>query len=432
MPKAETAQPGEPGSSGGEAYDLIVVGAGPAGLMAAGTAAATGSRVLVLEKNRDPGRKLLISGGGRCNFTNAEFDLHRLVAKYGSTGKALLSPFSRMGPAEVLEFFESRGMPYKIEDENRAFPRSDASRSVLAVLTAYARDGGVEIRTNTAVDGLVIENERVAGVRVASRTIRSAAVVVATGGLARPDTGSTGDGFLWLERAGHTIVRPAPALVPIVVEEPWVERLQGLAFSDVRITVRTPDAVIAKRDGKILFTHFGLSGPGILNLASTIADAASSDRTPGWNVQVVIDFFPSEDDGAFDRRLLALIAAHPLRKLRTILEEIVPPRLVQQVLTNVAAPDDLTGANVPKVVRKKVVQELKALRLTFRALQSEDWAVVSSGGVPVEEVEFRTMQSKRVSGLSIVGDMLHIDRPSGGYSLQICWATGYVAGSSAC
>ncbi len=424
MPDAET--------SGGEAYDLIVVGSGPAGLMAAGTAAISGARVLVLEKNRDPGRKLLISGGGRCNFTNAEFDLHRLVAKYGSAGKALLSPFSRMGPAEVLAFFESHGMPYKIEDENRAFPRSDASRSVLAVLTAYARDGGVEIRTNTSVDGLVIENGRVTGVHSGSRTIRATAVVVATGGLARPDTGSTGDGFLWLESAGHTIVRPAPALVPIIVEEPWVERLQGLAFPEVRITVRTPDAVIAKRDGKILFTHFGLSGPGILNLASTIADAASSDRTPGWNVQVALDFFPSEDAGALDRRLLETIAAHPLRKLRTILEEFVPPRLVQQVLTNVAAPDDLTGATVPKVIRKKVVQELKGLRLTFRALQSEDWAVVSSGGVPVEEVEFRTMQSRRVSGLYIVGDMLHIDRPSGGYSLQICWATGYVAGSSAC
>lgn len=414
-------------------YDLIVIGGGPAGMMTAGTAASNGASVLLLEKNPGLGRKLLLSGGKRCNFTNTEPDLHRLCSLYGEAGKALLSPFSRMPPRDVLDFFASRGMPYKIEDNQRAFPQSNKSRSVLQVLQEYMQQSGVELYTNTTVDAVRIKHGAVHGVRIGKEPIAAAAVAIATGGLARPDTGSTGDGFCWLERSGHTIIRPEPSLVPVVVEEPWVQDLQGLAFPDVRIRVIAGEKTVHKSDGKILFTHFGLSGPGILNLATSIAQTAGSQSQS--KTIISLNFFPTEDGGAVDRRLQQLFQEQPRRKLSNSLDTLLPPRLVQRIIAAAASHTPEAGSmicsSVPKQLRKRLAELLQDFRLTFRELQSEDWAVVSSGGVPIDEVDFRTMQSKLVDGLYIVGDMLNINRPSGGYSLQICWATGYAAGIGA-
>lgn len=438
-----------------ETYDVAVVGAGPAGLMAAGAAGAAGARVILLEKNREPGRKLLISGGGRCNFTNAETDMHRLVSRYDTAGKALFSPFSRMGPAQVLEFFASRGMPYKIEDNNRAFPRSDRSDSVLQVLLDYVDRGNVQLRTGSIVNSLRHDSARMHGVQLEDRTINAEHVVIATGGLARRDTGSTGDGFAWLEQIGHTIVRPEPSLVPVVVEEDWVTELQGLAFAELRISLRLGEKSILKTDGKVLFTHFGLSGPGILNLATRLSQAAAEARKYGGPAPTIcLNFFPGLDGGSLDRRLQTELSAYPRRQLRTILESMLPPRLARRILVEAldsptanpaatahvnptANPNshnfstEITASEVPKQLRKRIVTLMQEFRLTYRELQSEDWAVVSSGGVPTDEVDFRSMESKRVGGLFVCGDMLNINRPSGGYSLQICWATGYVAGISA-
>ncbi len=419
-----------------ESYDVVVVGAGPAGLMAAGAAGAAGARVLLLEKNPEPGRKLLISGGGRCNFTNAETDMHRLVSRYDTAGKALFSPFARMGPAQVLEFFSSLGMPYKIEDNKRAFPRSDKSSSVLQVLLHYIEKGNVKLRTRTTVRGLHHDSGRVQGLHLNDHDINAESIVVATGGLARPDTGSTGDGFSWLEQVGHSIVRPEPSLVPVVVAEDWVSDLQGLAFADIRISLRLGDKTVSKTDGKVLFTHFGLSGPGILNLATRMSQAAAEARRIGGPApSICLNFFPSLDGGSLDRRLQDELNAFPRRLLRTILESMLPPRLARRVLVEALAStgtsNEITASEVPKQLRKRIVTLMQDFRLTYRELQSEDWAVVSSGGVPTDEVDFRSMESKRIAGLFVCGDMLNINRPSGGYSLQICWATGYVAGLSA-
>lgn len=416
-------------------YDVVVVGAGPAGLMAAGAAGAAGARVLLLEKNRGPGRKLLISGGGRCNFTNAETDMHRLISRYDTAGKALFSPFARMGPTQVLEFFASRGMPYKTEDNNRAFPRSDKSSSVLQVLLDYIEEGRVTLRTQTTVKALRTDSGRVQGVELQDGSIDVGSVVVSTGGLARPDTGSTGDGFSWLEQLGHSIVRPEPSLVPVVVEEDWVTDLQGLAFAELRISLRLGEKTISKTDGKVLFTHFGLSGPGILNLATRISQAAAEARKQGQPAPTIsLNFFPTLDGGSLDRQLQDELSAYPRRLLRTILESMLPPRLARCILAEAGVSTGLSGeitaSEVPKQLRKRIVSLMQDFRLTYRELQSEDWAVVSSGGVPANEVDFRSMESKMIAGLFVCGDMLNINRPSGGYSLQICWATGYVAGLS--
>lgn len=436
-----------------ESYDVVVVGAGPAGLMAAGAAGAAGARVLLLEKNHEPGRKLLISGGGRCNFTNAETDMHRLISRYDTEGKALFSPFARMGPTQVLEFFASHGMPYKIEDNNRAFPRSNKSNSVLQVLLDYIENGNVKLLSRATVKGLRHNSSRVQGVHLDDRDIAAGSVVVATGGLARPDTGSTGDGFSWLEQVGHGIVRPEPSLVPVVVEEDWVTELQGLAFGELRISLRLGEKTILKTDGKVLFTHFGLSGPGILNLATRMSQAAAEAREQGAPAPTIcLNFFPNLDGGSLDRLLQDALGAHPRRQLKTILETMLPPRLARRILiealgtaaaiantnanmnahTNASATaTEITASEVPKQLRKRIVTLMQEFRLTYRELQSEDWAVVSSGGVPAVEVDFRSMESKLLSGLFVCGDMLNINRPSGGYSLQICWATGYVAGLAA-
>lgn len=413
-----------------------MVGAGPAGMMAAGSAEKAGAHVLLLEKNREAGKKLLISGGGRCNFTNAEPDLHRLVSRYGEEGKALFSPFSRLGPNAVLEFFSSRGMPYKIEDNNRAFPVSNSAGSVRDVLQECM--AGVEFRTRTPVQGLLHNESGVYGVRLEHEELHAAAVVIATGGLARPDTGSTGDGYAWLERLGHSIVRPEPSLVPVVVAENWISELQGLSFNEVRIAVRLGGKPMSKVDGKVLFTHFGLSGPAILNLATTVSRVAAKARQDGLPApQICLNFFPSLDGGSLDRILMEQLSNFPKRQLKTVLESMLPPRLARRILleaaTHIGAGDavNFTASTVPKLLRKQIVRLMQEFPLTYRELQSEDWAVVSSGGVPTNEVDFRTMQSKRVNRLFVCGDMLNINRPSGGYSLQICWATGYVAGLSA-
>jgi len=422
--------------------------------MAAGAAAAAGARVLLLEKNRGPGHKLLISGGGRCNFTNAETDMHRLISRYDTAGKALFSPFARMGPTQVLEFFASHGMPYKIEDNKRAFPCSDKSNSVLQVLLDYIDTGNVTLRTHTTVKALRTDSDRVQGVELENSTVHAESVVVSTGGLARPDTGSTGDGFSWLEQMGHRVVRPEPSLVPVVVEEDWVTELQGLAFAELRISLRLGEKTITKTDGKVLFTHFGLSGPGILNLATRISQAAADAHKQGEPAPTIsLNFFPTLDSGSLDRQLQGALSAYPRRRLRTILESMLPPRLARRVLAEAIAQsgrstgggtgsssntgtgsgnsNEITASEVPKQLRKRIVTRMQDFRLTYRELQSEDWAVVSSGGVPTDEIDFRSMESKLLRRLFVCGDMLNINRPSGGYSLQICWATGYVAGLSA-
>ncbi|AFG37793.1 NAD(P)/FAD-dependent oxidoreductase [Spirochaeta africana] len=423
-------------------YDVIVIGGGPAGMMAAASAAERGASVLLLEKNPEPGRKLLLSGGGRCNFTNVEPDVHRLTARYGAAGKSLISPFSKMGPREVLEFFASRGMPHKVEDNGRAFPATNKAESVLKVLLAEMRTHGVKIRTGATVDALLVNgsipaNREVHGVRLGSTRITARTVITAAGGLAYPETGSTGDGFRWMQRCGHSIVHPEPSLVPVIVHEPWIAELQGLAFPEIRIAVLAGGRVLERVTGKILFTHFGLSGPGILNLASRIADAAASN--PDKPVRISLDFFPEDDGGSLDRHLQQLFAAAPKRKLKNLLDELLPPRLTARILaaavdtgtTSITDIASITGSSVPRQLRKRLVQLMQDFRVTYKGLQSEDWAIVSRGGIPCNEIDFRTMQSKLVSGLYAVGDMLDINRPSGGYSLQICWATGFVAGCAA-
>lgn len=420
-------------------------------MMAAGRAAACGERVVLLEKNSAPGRKLLITGGGRCNITNAETRRHVLVEKYGPRGKFLHSLFARFGPSDVRDFFHSYGLETRVEDENRVFPVTDQARSVLDVLLRFMQEGAVAIRTGVSVENLEAAPQAggqrtIAAARTSAGRIEANRFVVATGGTSHPETGSTGDGYRWLRELGHAVRESEASLVPILVREKTVTALQGLALADVRLTAvyrptRPQDGVGSGESGprltergKLLFTHFGLSGPLVLNMSSEISNLERRGRSlhgPG-NVAIELDLVPSEDHARLDRRLLDAFAEAPNRKIKNTLQNVVPARLGPLLLAASGMDAEKPAHGVTREERKNLVSAIKCFRLTFTGLLGKRHAVVTSGGVSLEEVDFRTMRSLLYENLYLAGDILDFQRRSGGYSLQICWASGWVSGSTWC
>ncbi len=416
-------------------------------MMAAGRAAELGARVLLLEKNPSLGRKLLITGGGRCNVTNAEFRRQVLVEKYGERSEFLHSLFARFGPQQLIEFLEKRGLGVVIEAENRAFPETHQAASVLDLLTRYLADGGVSVRCAAAVQGLVTGREgRIEGVTLDGEEVRAGHVVLATGGLSRPETGSTGDGFRWLSAVGHTVRLPEPSLVPVRVAEPWIRRLQGLSFEDVRLTAlpfdssagdapphdQSPKKRKSKRlseRGKLLFTHFGLSGPLVLNMSSSLLELSRENEDE--RLRLELDLVPTLDHAALDRSVRDALASTPNKKVRNCLAPALPARLIPVLLELGHVDPDLQANSLTKASRLAIVQLMKRLPLTFDGVLGPDKAIVTSGGVALDEVDFRFMRSRLFENLYLAGDILDFQRRSGGYSLQICWSSGWVAGTAA-
>lgn len=408
-------------------WDVIVVGGGPAGTMAAGTAAENGAEVLLLEKNETLGKKLLITGGGRCNVTNAEFDTRKLLAKFKNDGKFLFSAFSQWSVKETLDFFHENGMATKIENELRVFPVSDSAESVWDVLVARLKKFGVVVRSNTTAVGIARKNGLLIGIQAEDKeTIRGRSLIIATGGTSRPDTGSTGDGYAWLKDIGHTITLPIPSLVPIATKDTWVKKLAGVSITGVKITVLQNDKRQRVAKGKILFTHVGISGPTILNMSKDIGELLNYG-----DVVLSLDLFPTEDHGALDIRLQKLFKTDHRKKLQNALPDFIQKALAP-VLIELSGINGETPCNaIAKEERSKLVHEMKNLRLHVKKLLGVEKAIVTNGGVALNEVDFKTMRSRLFPNLYLIGDLLDIDRPSGGYSLQLCWTTGFVAGKSA-
>ncbi len=408
-------------------FDVAVIGGGPAGMMAAGRAAELGATVVLLEKNPSLGKKLLITGGGRCNILHAEFDTHRLVEKYGKKGKALYSTFARFDALATREFFESRGLPIKIEAEQRAFPVSDKAEDVLKTMAQYMALHGVRVITNATVKQLAMADGTIdAAVLASGEHIHAKRFVLATGGKSRPETGSTGDGFGWMRALGHTIIEPDPALVPVTLRDPWAAALAGISLTNVRLTVLQNGEKHATRTGKMLFTHVGISGPLVLNMSKGIGELLKHD-----DVTLALDLFPAMDGGAVDALLLATVEQGKKRLIKNAIGGVVPPRLGLVLLDLAGIPGDTPLAHLTREQRARFAQLLKALPLHVRGLLGADKAIVTGGGVELRDVAFNTMQSKHVPNLYLAGDILDFDRPSGGFSLQICWTTGFVAGTSA-
>lgn len=410
-----------------ESFDVIVVGGGASGMMSAGIAASRGKKVLLLEKNKFLGEKLKITGGGRCNITNAEFDIHALLKNYGDGAKFLYSPFAQFGVKDTFSFFESRGLPIVVQARKRAFPETERSIDVFNVMERFIREHKVVVKTGSQVNQIKAQNGAVQAIMVGSTEYTAKSFIIATGGLSHPETGSTGDGFKWLEKIGHTTQAPTPTIVPLRVQEKWVKDLSGTSLSFMKITFFVDGVKKFSKTGKILFTHFGLSGPLILNSASKVSELLKEGV-----VTATIDAYPDTDLGPLEEKIIKVFDANKNKILKNILIECVPdgmPEAVLSLLKDIQG--DTKVHSVTKDERKVLVRLLKALPLTITGLMGYDRAVVADGGVTLKEIDTKTMRSTLYKNLFITGDLLHINRPSGGFSLQLCWTTGYVAGLNA-
>lgn len=408
-------------------YDVAVLGGGPAGMIAAGRAAQLGASVVLIEKNVTLGKKLLLTGGGRCNLTNIGLIEPRALAKYKHAQKFLFSPFSKFGVQETLDFFHTYNMPTKVEAEGRVFPASNSSKTVLDALVAYMRVGKVEVLAGSAVSEFMVKDGVLVGVRLMNKkSVQAKAFILATGGKSHPATGSTGDGFRFLQELEHIVIEPDAALVPVKIKEPWVHRLSGFSMKEAKLTIYQNNKRYSSDTGKMLFTHFGLSGPLILNMSKSIGELLRYDQ-----VVLALDLIPDTDIGTLEKILIKAFIETPNKQIKNVLSEFVPTTFVPILLKLSACNSDAPVNSVTREKRRVLVQIIKRLPMTPTGLMSADNAIVASGGVKCEEVDFKTMRSLKCLNLFIVGDMLNIDRPSGGYSLQLCWTTGYVAGENA-
>jgi len=409
-----------------EQFDLIVVGGGPSGMMAAGRAGERGKKVLLLEKNTRLGEKLRISGGGRCNIANAQFDTHLFLQKFGDTGKFLYSPFSQFSVQDTFDFFESRGLPLVVEAGNRVFPQTYKAEDVCGVMEEYMKKHNVTVLTHAPVSSIETSDSGISGVVVGGTLYVAENYLIATGGLSHPETGSTGDGFGWLEKLGHTIVKSTPSLVPLMIEEKWVADVSGVSLDPMRIVFFVDGKHQFAKKGRMLFTHFGISGPLIINSSLEIKKLLEVGT-----VEANIDMFPEMDHRILEKHILEVFDENKNKEFKTVFKSLAPSGM-SDVLTNMfeGVTPETKVHSVSKKTRKQMVQLFKKLTITVKGLMGYDMAIISDGGVVLEEVDTKTMRSKLFDNLYFTGDLLHVNRPSGGFSLQLCWTTGYVVGES--
>lgn len=406
-------------------FDVVVIGGGPAGMMAAARACARGRSVLLLEKNEELGKKLLLTGGGRCNVTNNKPDVREALKHYKESGKFLFSTFTQYGVKETIDWFLERGVPFIEENEGRLFPKTEKAETVRDVLFNEMKTAGVKIRFNSAVKTIDFNKKtKQFEIKINLETVLTKKCVIATGGTAVPKTGSTGDAFKWLDKLGHVVTPDSMSLVPLFINKQWISKLAGITLPEVKLTVLKDGKKHLVKKGKILFTHDGVTGPTVLSLSKEIGDLLKTKK-----VDLKLDLVPLLDDGELKERFQGLLNEHSKKKLKNILNEFIPVSFSEIILEEAGIDGEIFGHNVVKTDRIKILTLLKDFRLPVKGLMGPEKAIVSAGGVELEEIDFKTMESRIVPGLYVVGDMLNIDRPSGGYSLQLCWSTGYVAGS---
>ena len=410
----------------GQLWDVVVIGGGPAGMMAASTAAARNKSVLLLEKNPSLGKKLLITGGGRCNVTNNKTDIRQMLAQYGEAGKFLFSAFVQHSVTDTITWFKDRGVPFIEENEGRLFPTTQTAQSIQSALAAELKKTGVTVRTRAIVKSVFkpTGEETFTTVLASGESIFSRTCIMATGGVSRPETGSTGEGFDWLSVLGHHIVPNKYALVPLLSRDSWIAALSGVTLPNVKITLYADEKKQSVHSGKLLFTHVGLSGPTILNLSKTVGDLLSHSA-----VTLKVNLLPELDAGALKTTLTTLFRTESNKQVKNALAELVPAALVMPIILLAGTHPETPCHSVRATDRTKIAQLIAALPIHISGLQGADKAVVSGGGVSPTEINFKTMESRVVPGLYLVGDTLDINRPSGGYSLQLCWTTAIVAGS---
>jgi predicted Rossmann fold flavoprotein len=410
-----------------ESNRILVIGGGPAGLIAAGRAAECGAQVLLLEKMNRPGRKLCITGKGRCNLTSA-LPIEDHLEHFGHNGNFLRQAFYRFSNTDLIDFFCTHGVPTVTERGNRVVPASENARDVVDALVKWIKSRHVKIRCKTPVKKLVVRDGKVWGVRLHDNVeLNASRVIVACGGMSYPDTGSTGDGYRFARQAGHTIIPLRPGLVPLETADDCAQRLQGLSLRNCFARLIVDGKQQTAEFGELLFTHFGMSGPVILTL-SRYAAAALED---GRNAEIALDLKPALDEKKLDNRINREISECGKRKTRTLLKHLLPQKLI-----DVCA--DITGLDTQKPVnqlnsneRVRLRKWLKDFRFRVTGTRPYEEAIVTAGGVDLKEIDPRTMESRLVTGLYFAGEILDLDADTGGYNLQAAFSTGYVAGTAA-
>jgi predicted flavoprotein YhiN len=430
--------------------DIIVVGGGAAGLMAAGRAAQLGARVLLLEKTDSCGKKILVSGKTRCNLTNSA-ELKNFISMYGNNGRFLFSAFHNFFRPELLDFFNNHGLATKVERGGRIFPVSDDAHDVVRVFEKYLTANKVQIKLNTKVTGIAIQNNAVCGVKTPDGNYRSAAVILATGGATWSSTGSTGDGYKISKDLGHNIVKLKPALVPLIVkEQKLAQSMQGVSLRNVRATAfrgkaaaidsaLTPDfsygrgekksprtPVIESRFGEMLFTHFGLGGPIILLMSLSVVEALQ--KCP---VSILIDLKPALTREQLHKRLQRDLDKSSKRKISSIMKEYLPSKMIEPFIELTGIDKEMLAHQITAHEREKIIELLKSLRFNIKSPLALEKAIVTAGGISLTEIDPRTMASKLITGLYFCGEVMDIDADTGGYNLQAAFSTGYVAGEKA-
>jgi predicted Rossmann fold flavoprotein len=411
--------------------EIIVVGAGPAGLMAAGRAASLGAAVTLLEKNSRPGRKLLITGKGRCNFTN-DTDVDGLIAGIPGNGKFLYSAFSRFDSHDLREFFRGFGVESKTERGKRVFPVSGISRDVLRALVMYVTESGARLKPNSKVHEVIASGNEVQGVVLSSgngetRHIPCDAMAIATGGITYAATGSTGDGFRIAQELGHTIVQPRASLIPMETVESWPRQVAGLTLRNVQATLTVDERKIGSEFGEMLFTHFGVSGPVILSLSRAVASAMVHKKP---RIALLIDMKPALSHEQLDARIMRDFEKHRGQTIRNSLTHLMPRHLIDIVLQEAGVFASKHISQVTREERRLIGKTLKELTLHIAGLRPDDEGIVTAGGVDVDEIDPRTMESKLIKGLYFAGEVIDIDGMTGGFNLQAAFSTGYLAGQS--
>ncbi len=406
-------------------YDVLVIGAGPAGLMAAGRAAEKGARVLVLEKMRLPGRKLLITGKGRCNITNVA-PVEEFISHIFPEGRFLRNAFSKFYSDDIIRLLKKYGVEVTLERGGRYFPASNKSKDVLDALLRWVSEQKVEIRGGSRVEDLLLENGAVKGLVVNGQELFCDQVILATGGKSYPATGSDGDGYRLAQRAGHSLVEPMPSLVPLVCKGNTAEKLQGLALKNVRAILWENGKKTAEEFGEMLFTHFGLSGPIILTLSRRAVAALHQHR----RVEVTVDLKPALEDQKLDKRLIRDLNEQGKKKLGNLFKNWLPASMIPVFIELLELDPEKEGHQVSASERKKIRHLMKNLKFEVTGHRAFKEAIITAGGIPTREVRPGTMESKKVSGLYFAGEILDLDADTGGYNLQIAYSTGWLAGDS--
>lgn len=405
-------------------YDVIVIGGGAAGLFAAYSAASLGKKVILLEKNEKLGKKIYITGKGRCNLTN-NVSVSEFFNFVVSNPKFVYSCINTLSPQKTIDFFEENGLNLKFERGNRVFPASDKASDVTATLERKIKKLGVEIRLNTIVDDLIVDGQNVSGVVISNEKMLGNSVIVCTGGISYSLTGSTGDGYKFAQKFGHSVTPLVPSLVGIELKGNDFLEMQGLSLKNVTLTAKLGAKDLFSDFGEMLFTHYGVSGPIVLSCSSVI------NRYPVNNVDLYIDLKPALDKNVLENRLLREFKENNTKEIFSVMRSLLPKTLIATVLRQAKVACKKNCSEITVSERLAVIDALKGLKFSIKKLRPIEEGIVTAGGISTKEVNPKTMESKLIKGLYFAGEVLDIDAFTGGFNLQLAFSTGYVAGQNA-